>query len=286
MFRQMFEEKYMRFPGGKEKAVTFSYDDGVRADKRLLEIFNCYNLKATFNLNSRLFGCESWHGRMDEEETYKAFAESGHEVAIHGARHIFLNKVPLPEAVNEVLTCRTYLEQKFNRIVRGMAYAYNGYNDAIVGVLKQLGIAYARTTESSHSFGIPSDWLRLKPTCHHADRLLPGLCDKFLDDSPAREFKHREPWLFYIWGHGYEFDDGNDWNIIEDLAKRLYCHREDIWFATGGEVYDYVRAYDSLIFSVDGERVENPSAIPVWIELRGKVYKIESGKRLQFDKEV
>ena len=36
------------------KAVTFSYDDGVTQDIRLVEILNRYNLKATFNLNSEL----------------------------------------------------------------------------------------------------------------------------------------------------------------------------------------------------------------------------------------
>ena len=37
---------------GKNKAVTFSYDDGIEQDKRLVDIFNTYGLKCTFNLNS------------------------------------------------------------------------------------------------------------------------------------------------------------------------------------------------------------------------------------------
>ena len=41
---------------GKMKALTFSYDDGVLQDRRLIEIFNKYGLKATFNLNSGFFG--------------------------------------------------------------------------------------------------------------------------------------------------------------------------------------------------------------------------------------
>ena len=41
---------------GKMKAVTFSYDDGVTQDQRLIEIFNRCNLKCTFNLNSGLLG--------------------------------------------------------------------------------------------------------------------------------------------------------------------------------------------------------------------------------------
>lgn len=282
MFRQMFEEKYMRFPGGKQKAVTFSYDDGVKADLKLLEIFDKYGMKGTFNLNSLLFDCQNWHQRMNEEETFNAFFGTVHEVALHGARHIFMSKVPLPEAINEVVQNRLYLENKFCRVVRGMAYAYNGYNDEIVAALKSLGVTYARTTEPSHSFDIPTDWLRLKPTCHHADPQFQKLLDKFVFSSPSDDFKHREPWLLYIWGHSYEFDDNNNWDLIENACDELSKHKKDIWFATGSEIYDYVQAYNSLIFSLDGERVFNPSHTPVFIEIRGKVYKIPAGGEVVF----
>ena len=33
---------------GKKKAITFSFDDGVAQDIRLVEILNKYNLKGTF----------------------------------------------------------------------------------------------------------------------------------------------------------------------------------------------------------------------------------------------
>lgn len=283
MFRQMFEEKYMRFPQGKSKAVTFSYDDGVKADKRLVGIFNKYGLKGTFNLNSLLFDCENWHGRMDEEETYSLFKDGVHEVALHGARHIFLNKVPLPEAVNEIVQNRVYLENKFGRIVNGLAYAYNGYNQEIITVLKQLGVIYARTTVSSHGFAIPENWLELKPTCHHGDPLLGALTEKFINGSPENDFKHREPWLFYVWGHSYEFDDNNNWNVIEDFARQV-SGRNDVWYATNGEICRYVNAYNSLVFSMDGETVQNPSYMGVFLEIRGKIYEIGAGKTVKFDK--
>ncbi len=276
MFRQMYEEKYIRFPGGKPKAFTLSYDDGVKADLRLLSIMQKYGLKGTFNLNSRLFDCENWHGRMDEAETFNAFNDSGQEVALHGARHIFLNKVPLPEAIREVVDNRQYLESKFGRIIRGMAYAYNGFNEDIKRVLKDLGVAYARTTKPTYSFDIPQDWLELNPTCHHSDKRLNELTDRFLNCSPRDEFKHREGWLFYVWGHSYEYDDNGNWDIIEDLGKRL-CERRDVWFATNIEVYEYVTAYRNLVFSIDGERVYNPSSQSVWVEVRGKIYAVESG---------
>ena len=48
---------YIRFPGFKLKAVTLSYDDGVRQDKRLISIMQKYGLKGTFNINAGLFNC-------------------------------------------------------------------------------------------------------------------------------------------------------------------------------------------------------------------------------------
>ena len=44
---------------GKMKAVTFSYDDGVTQDRRLIEVFNKYGLKGTFNINSGLLSTEN-----------------------------------------------------------------------------------------------------------------------------------------------------------------------------------------------------------------------------------
>ena len=35
---------------GKNKAITFSFDDGVLQDIRAIEILDRYGLKATFNL--------------------------------------------------------------------------------------------------------------------------------------------------------------------------------------------------------------------------------------------
>ena len=47
--------KYVRFPGFKQKALTLSYDDGIRQDKRLIAIMQKYGLKGTFNINSGCF---------------------------------------------------------------------------------------------------------------------------------------------------------------------------------------------------------------------------------------
>lgn len=281
VFRQMFEEKYMRFPGGLSKAVTLSYDDGVEADKKLLKIINKYGVRCTFNLNSVLFDCVNWHGRMDEADTYNTFKDGPHEIALHGARHIFLNKVPLPEAVRELAFNRDWLEHKFGRIVNGMAYAYNGFNDDVKRVASDLGVKYARTTKPTYCFDLPQDFLEWNPTVHHNDPRLVELTKKFISGSPEDEFKNREPWLFYLWGHSYEYDDDGNWDVLEEFCASVATG--NIWFATNGEVCDYIKAYASLVFSLDGERVFNPSYMPVWLEIRGKVYRIPAGGTIQFE---
>ena len=46
----------LRFPGGKTRALTFSYDDGVLQDRRLVGILNDHGLKGTFNIGSGVLG--------------------------------------------------------------------------------------------------------------------------------------------------------------------------------------------------------------------------------------
>jgi len=284
MYVQLYEEKFMRFYGGKTKALTLSYDDGGEADKRLVQIFNSRGLKCTFNLNSARFNCPEWHKRMNERDTLSLFRSAGQEVAMHGNMHVFMDKVPLAEAVREAALNREYLEKNFNTIVRGMAYSYGAYNDDIKRVLRDLGVVYARTTNSTHDFSLPKDFMEWNPTCHHTEEELAPLSDRFFEDSPLNEKKHREPWLFYLWGHSFEFDENDNWEIIESFAARAAANAKDIWFATNMEIYRYISAYKALEFSFDGERAYNPSAIPVWLELRGMVYELPAGKTVCFGK--
>ena len=82
----------------------------------------------------------------------------------------------------------------------------------------------------------------------------------------------RGPRLFYIWGHSYEFDnnDGyNSWEHIENLCEKL-SGKDGVWYATNIEIYDYIEAYNRLVWSAEGRRVYNPTVIEVFFELNGK----------------
>ena len=130
---------FLRFPGGTDKALTLSYDDGVEQDIRLIEIMNAHGLKGTFNLNSGGYAAEGTtypaghiHRRMSESQVTKLYSGSGHEVAVHGLTHPFLEQLSENMVMWEVLKDRENLENQFQTIVRGMAYPFGTYNDLVV----------------------------------------------------------------------------------------------------------------------------------------------------------
>lgn len=278
----------MRFPQGKKKALTLSYDDGVEQDIHLIEIMKKNGLKGTFNLNSGLYKDEGTvyesgviQRRMSKKEITELYKDSGMEVAVHGLTHPFLEKIPDNLCVAEIVKDRENLEKQFDVIVRGAAYPYGTYSDKVVEIMKMAGMAYARTTASTGNFDLPQDWFRLNPTCHHNNPALKELAADFVEE---RRRDRGYPLLFYLWGHSYEFEKDDNWEVIERFASYI-GGRNDIWYATNIEVYDYVESYAKLVFSMDGERVYNPTCQKIYLEVDGKPCSISSGETKYFGKE-
>jgi hypothetical protein len=255
-------QKFMRFPEWKTKAMTLSYDDAVIFDERLIAIMQKYGLKGTFNVNGGMLSSK-FYRRMDKEQAIALYKNSGMEVAMHGLDHAFLEGSTGADIVKEYYEDKLVLEKEFGEIMRGGAYAFGVVNDEIVSVLKTLGLSYFRTTNFTDGFSIPKDWLRLQPTCRHSAENLFELTEKFLAAKPNSHY-NAKPLLFYLWGHSYEFEDNNNWEIIERFGE-MVAASDDIWHATNAEIYDYIKAYEDLIFSAAGDKVFNPSPIDVYL---------------------
>ncbi|MBR2342620.1 MAG: polysaccharide deacetylase family protein [Clostridia bacterium] len=272
-----FNYNFMRFPGFRDRALTLSYDDGTVHDKRLAEIMRKNGVRGTFNLNSASFGKGR---RMTLEEAKELFADDFFEVAVHGYVHYPLtsiSKEDLGAATAEIAIDRFNLEREFGRMVRGMAYACGEYNDKIVDMLRMCGIVYSRTCIRTESFDIPTDWLRLPSTCHHECPRLMELAEEFLKPTDPDKYWRVEPKLFYLWGHSYEFADRDNWEVIERFLERV-GNNDEVWYATNMQVYEYVKAYDNLIFSSDMSMVYNPSAIDVYIRFYKENVLVGAGK--------
>ena len=275
----------MRYPGGKAKAVTFSYDDGVPQDQRLAALFDNYGLKGTFN-----FTCASGFTKQ-QVESY--FLSKGHEIAVHGANHRANGNLRPIEGIRDVLDCRLELEAKCDRIIRGMAYPDSGITQMgnfgsyaqIKQYLTELDIAYARTLGGDNDvFLLPQDFHAWMPSAHHNNPAIMAYIDTFLglDISTKTYHATRIPRLLYIWGHSYEFDRDGNWDHMEEICRKL-AHNDELWYATNIEIYDYVQAYKSLRYSADGRMIYNPTLQTVWLDVDGKLYSVNSGETIRIE---
>lgn len=284
--------RFLRFPRGLYKAVTLSYDDGCKADIRFSETIGSYGLKCTFNINSGYIAEKEGEWHLTREQIKKYLIDTGNEIAVHGKYHCAPGMQLPIDGIRDALDCRLELERDFGKIIRGMAYPDCGITrfengaeySSIKHYLTDLGIVYSRTLAGDNDrFELPSDWHSWMPTAHHSNPDLFKYIDKFLNTPMTDYLAAQRPRLFYLWGHSYEFDENNNWDLLEEICNGL-SGKTDVWYATNIEIYDYVSAYRSLIFSADGSIVYNPTLITVWFTVDGELYSVKSGETLNVRK--
>ncbi|MBQ3562295.1 MAG: polysaccharide deacetylase family protein [Clostridia bacterium] len=272
----------LRFPGGLKKAMTFSYDDGVMQDVRLSQLMKKHGVKATFNVNSHMYRkTDAPEGYLSLEELKAISDDENFEIACHGHVHPLYTFMPQAAVTDDMMINRKFLEKQTGKMVRGFAYpSLSAYNDTSELSLKSTGIVYARLANNLKNFFIPENWHRWEPSCHHNEA--PELFEIFKGDLPGIK-----PMIMYVWGHSYEFDRQNNWELIEGLLEE--CSKTtDIWYATNMEIYNYVNAFKQLVFSADGTFVHNPTAITLWGVLdgnkktgAGKIIEIAPGETVE-----
>ena len=260
---------YICFPGGKHKALTMSFDDGRLEDRRLVEMFNQYGIRGTFNLNSGVHN----NDRINQSEYSELY--KGHEIACHTVTHPTVSRLPLAQTALQILEDRRALEQLCGYPVRGLAYPNGSYNQEIIDMLPALGIRYARTTHDTYDFAIPQNFGEWNPTCHHRRNLL-ELGEKFVQLNKTNRL-----YLLYVWGHSYELPEQNGWEVMEKFCQ-MVGGRKDIWFATNIEIVDAMENATRLQFTVDGEYCFNPNAASCWVEVDRKIYEVPGGTGVYF----
>lgn len=266
---------YKVFPEGKHKVLTMSYDDGKFADRRLVAIFNKYGIRGTFNLNSGLVDDGRRIDPSEWRELYK-----GHEVATHTVTHPTIDRCPNTEIIEEYLQDRKFLESVMGYPVRGHAYPNGSYSKRVARIMEDMGIRYGRIVGDYYAeeyaarlarqespidvvgdvngFAFPENFMEWKATCHHNHNLL-GFGKAFKELKKTQYL-----YLMYVWGHSYEFDRDDNWDLIESFCEMM-SGQDDIWYATNIEIVDYMEAFDRLQFAADLSFVYNPSFQSVWL---------------------
>lgn len=284
---------YKVFPGGKFKVLTFSYDDGKIEDRRLVKLFNKFNLKAAFNLNTGIIDPAIRIPQEEWPELYK-----GHDIAVHTFTHPTMIRLNNYNALREILDDKDNLEKIFKRPIYGLAYPNGSYDNRIVDIAKSVGIKYARVTNDKYAatkaaeayaanaegpmllgdengFSMPEDYMRWVPTCHHNHNLV-DFGKKFMALT-----KKQYLYMMYVWGHSFEFERNNNWEIIEEFCEMI-ANRDDIWYATNSDIVEYNELFDRLEFFADNEYVHNPSVKSVWLSVNNStIVEVKGGETVK-----
>ena len=265
-----------RFPQNKRIAVTTSFDDGHTYDRRIIAAFNAWGLKGTFNLNSASLqrtgkpAVETARGiHLDVSEVAEVYR--GHEVAVHGLTHPWLDRLDATQIATELLEDRRALEELVGYPVRGAAYPFGAYNQQVIEVMRALGFVYCRTCENAAPCFPPREPLAWPSTAHqYASN--PTVPERFaqMHGNP------RATGVFYIWGHGFEFHDRNDWDGLERIFKPLSGHA-DVWYCTNIELFDYEEARRRLVVAANRATAYNPSGLPVTLSVDGTLVTVPPG---------
>lgn len=231
--------------GTPKKYFTLSFDDGITQDLKIIEILKKYNFTAcTFNIDTGLLGV-SWdwvadaagkkglkHIRFTEDEL-KTGIYDGYDVEVHTLTHPSLKNFDKNRVIKEVKEDADNIERIIGIRPVGMAWPGGDteYTDETIKIVyENTDIRFGRGTTSTHNFKLPKYFLKWQPTCAMFDAQMLTLANKFLKAECTEDM------LFYVWGHGYEFDVAGTYQSLERLVKMM-SQAEDVVCVTNAEFY-------------------------------------------------
>jgi hypothetical protein len=269
---------FLRFPGGRDKALSFTFDDGCVEDRRLIEKIGELGLRATCNINSDWFDLVlPYSHRMTAEETVSALDREYVEIASHGAKHADCMRMDGESFLWDAIKDRAQLEALFHRPITGYAFPQGAVTEEAKRDIERAGFEYARGVGFPGHFELPRDLYCIQGTIdllspstdELIDRFLSTKCDTWIwGDTGAK--------LCEMFVHSYCIDSEEKWELCFSRLEKL-AHHDDVWYATNIEVVRYIKAYRSLIFSLEHEYVYNPSALDLWIYVEDKTVEVKSG---------
>lgn len=263
------------YPGGKSKALNFSYDDGITQDVRFVELLNRYGLKGTFNLNSKLLlnGYEWVHEcgmtieRLPKDGITSVY--EGHEIASHTATHPMMETISEEQILEEMVSDRRALEDIFGREVAGFALPFSYHDERVYRCSKAAGFEYARISEESFGFSIPEDFYRWKGTFFHLRPEMESYVENFLSTD-------QELALLHLVGHSYDLDVADMWERMEAVLRCL-SEAKDVWSATHIEIVRYLRKMDQAV--ITEKYVTNNSDADLWFLMNGEIKVLHPGEK-------
>lgn len=197
------------------KYFIFAIDDGTIYDKKVIDIFNKYNIRATFNLNSGLQDFV-WYKDDKPVERLKLFENrhiyDNHEVASHSLTHPWLTSLSDEDVYREVKEDVDNIERIFDRKVTTFSFPFDYFDERTINIIKSVGIKQIILPEIDDSFKFPRDLFHIKVTSWNIDDALTKI-DGFIKDKNAE--------LFIYLSHSYDYEFADNYDKLEMLCKKV-----------------------------------------------------------------
>lgn len=182
-----------------KKIVTFSFDDAFPKDEEVALLLEKYGFNATF-----YFPQNVKHGKIRDRMTVDQMVsfKNNHpsmEIGQHGFNHLFLTKVSLEEAVDDIQLGYNWHKMVFGEYPTAYAYPRGYYTETLAGAVEAIGYTCARTTV---------DQKKLKKKQYEIGGIHFPVDDILLTDKLS------------IWGHSWELGD-KEMQTLETLLQTL-----------------------------------------------------------------
>ncbi len=202
------------------KYFVFCIEDGTIYDRNVISIFNKYNIRATFALNS---GLDYFVWYKDDKPVRRLSLPNNvdlynnHEVASHSLTHPHLTMCPDEIILKEVGEDINNLENIFHREIKTFTFPFSDFDERCINLIKDnfhtkcIGLPYF-----DKSFSLPKDTFHIPFTIFGIDDAL-RLIDEFINGDGT---------LFIYVGHSYDFEFDNSYEKLEKLCQILTKNHE------------------------------------------------------------
>ena len=307
------------FPGYTRKAITFTIDDGhVRLDRKLIDIVKPRGIKGTFNLhrtNWEGFSHDDYRALYEGFEVANHVKE--HPFALRDdKKYTYSDKyyhegLPINEGVlyktenprihieltesyrahkKRIANNENYIELLYEGQkeledvfgkgkIRGFVWPYGAQanqflKDYISGCGMFYGMRAVGSPKENEDFSLPKDRMAWVYNAYHKNVLEMGSkFDAYEDDGTLK-------WLCFG-VHSHDFENEGNWCDLEEFASKYGNRKDDFYYATNAEIFDYEDAIKSVVITENS--VYNPSKIDLYIKINGKNTVLKAGERASFD---
>ena len=264
------------YPGGKSRAFSVTYDDGVLQDVPFVALLNRYGIKGTFNLNAALMEQEFvWQHecgmevrRLPPQQVVGLY--EGHEVASHTLTHPYMQNLGDEALAWEIGEDKRRLEALLGREVAGFAVPFDYYDARIAQCVERCGFAYGRMSVESDGY---DPWEKKYFWRAGIFHLRPEL-EQFVEDFLRSD---QELALCQIVGHSYDLDVAGLWDTMERIFSRV-SRAKDVAFLTHIQLVRYLDAMGQA--ELVDNTISNPSDMELWFAVDGQIQSVPPGGKV------